>query len=850
MRQGNGTELPGFGKTDPRGAKIGIIEVAPSDDRKSVLAAILTQEKLGRQQVAVVLPSQNKAFQRPQDFDDLKSLRRKLQAEIVFVIPRTSGTGPADYARQRRFQVFSSLDSFAGSIQEDERLADAEPKKGFWPFGQKARGAAGAAMAEHEFSDTPQPPIVGGAGTQPLAVIPPKTPRVSQSLPAQPMQSRWQQQTFEEDDEDLDPPARPAQLQSRRSGNFGAGAAAGAAAGLAGGALADEALRSHGAQSQPPLEIDHDDDFDQLPPPATPFEDYDEEEPTRSIQPLPQRASAGGPPPIDPEVEDDEFEEEDAPDIIQLPSNKRGRATLKLNPDQQSGAIPAAVPLEAGSLSNRGANRRGAVAGGAILGGAALGAGAAAAANRSNRGASHSNIGNPPPARGTATRGGGGRRSGRRLLLIAILLLLLTLVFGTIAYALAAPDSFQNVARSTGVANILPMVASPATVSITPDSKVVQDSYQLHAVTGTPKADQREIGLHQITFTTPEQKKDVKATGQKQTDGVRASGTLVFTNSSFTTDFTVGAGNTFKNANGVVVTLDSPVTVPHNNNPPNGPPGSASGLAHAANPGAGGNIQAGSLNGACCSVSGNIFVANPSAFVGGQDPQNYTFLQQSDINGFVKTVNDKLLSDAQAGVKAQVKSNEQLVGDIHCDTPLVKSDKVVGDPNVTDANIAVSQTCSAIAIDQAGALNMVTQLLKTKATTDLGAGYVLQGNVITQASMPDGGTKDNIPLLINAKGLWSYQFTEAQQHDLLAAIAGKSVADARTLLKARKGVADAKIDMNGSSLPTDLGQMTLSIQKVPGLSGTPTSQPTGVSTASAQGTPASQSDGSISGAKG
>src|SRR5260370_22848921 len=85
----------------------------------SVLAAILTQEKLGRKQVAVVLQNQNKAFQRPVDFDGLKNMRRGLRAQIVFVAP--GGSGPAELARQRRFPVFSSLDNYAKSVREGEQ---------------------------------------------------------------------------------------------------------------------------------------------------------------------------------------------------------------------------------------------------------------------------------------------------------------------------------------------------------------------------------------------------------------------------------------------------------------------------------------------------------------------------------------------------------------------------------------------------------------------------------------------------------------------------------------------------------------------------------------------------------
>src|SRR5215831_15507168 len=129
MRQGDGSDLPGV--NGPRKADVGIIYVAPSDDRQSVLAAIWTQEKLGRKQVAVVLPEQNNAFQRPADFEGLKGMRRDLKAQLVFIAP--SGPGPAEFARQRRFPVFSSLESFANALHDDSQVETAT-KKG-WLFG-------------------------------------------------------------------------------------------------------------------------------------------------------------------------------------------------------------------------------------------------------------------------------------------------------------------------------------------------------------------------------------------------------------------------------------------------------------------------------------------------------------------------------------------------------------------------------------------------------------------------------------------------------------------------------------------------------------------------------------------
>src|SRR5437899_2458511 len=145
MRQGNGSDL--LGLKDPRSTKIGIIYVAPNDDRKSVLAAILTQEKLGRKQIAIVLPENqpNKAFQRPQDFDDLKAVRRKLRAQLIFVAP--AGPGPAEFARQRRFSVYSSLGSYTDALRADPsstKIRKKEKKDRLFGFGKKTAPLAGA----------------------------------------------------------------------------------------------------------------------------------------------------------------------------------------------------------------------------------------------------------------------------------------------------------------------------------------------------------------------------------------------------------------------------------------------------------------------------------------------------------------------------------------------------------------------------------------------------------------------------------------------------------------------------------------------------------------------------------
>src|SRR5258708_28692615 len=145
MRQGDGSDLPGV--NGPRKRNMGCRSVAPSADRQSVVTAIHTQDKLGRKQVVIVLPEENKAFQRPTDFEGPKSMRRDLKAQLVFIA--SSGPGPAEFARQRRFPVYSSLESYARSLQELDRL-NSGSKKGWslpWQKSAAISPAAGKAQA-------------------------------------------------------------------------------------------------------------------------------------------------------------------------------------------------------------------------------------------------------------------------------------------------------------------------------------------------------------------------------------------------------------------------------------------------------------------------------------------------------------------------------------------------------------------------------------------------------------------------------------------------------------------------------------------------------------------------------
>jgi len=88
MRQSNGSEL--FGTDDPRSTNIGIIDVAADDDKQSILAAVLTQDKLGRKHTVLILPDENSGLHRAADFEGLENTLPSLQTQLVLVASKNT----------------------------------------------------------------------------------------------------------------------------------------------------------------------------------------------------------------------------------------------------------------------------------------------------------------------------------------------------------------------------------------------------------------------------------------------------------------------------------------------------------------------------------------------------------------------------------------------------------------------------------------------------------------------------------------------------------------------------------------------------------------------------------------
>ncbi len=834
MRQGNGTDL--LGANDPRGSTIGVIHVTPQDDRKSVLAAILTQEKLGRKQVAVVLPEHNKAFQRPVDFDDLKTMRRKLQAQIIFIAP--SGPGPAEFARQRRFPVYSSLENFASALR-DESAVDGAAKKG-WLFGTPR------AKANSNGNATPNEPAARSAhGSR------------------------------------MTPPALDEEKEPQRVGiaPLVAGAAVGGAAahlmnghnGSANGVRpangAYNALNTppgNGATVSPHNFADDEDDLGPPPAPAAPYQDVSD--PTQAIPPSPRStgAMAAGAPATS---------NTSSNNIIELP-RRSSKATTPL-PQRSSGPVPVVVPpVSAASPVAEPATKNmpprrtsGKIPAVGLLGaaGAAASGGAAATnavmpprartgntgtiARAGTSGAAASTVprtgggANVPPRSTPPGRGGGGggpsnrRRSLLLLLLIGIIIALL--VFGGIL-VFAHPGSSGN---SNPFSNVFKGQA-PATVTITPDSKTVQDAYTITGANATNQQ-QRQVAVRTVLGSAQAPTRNVKATGHNAHPALAARGSLTFFN-SLSNEQTVASGTIFT-VNGVQIENDALANIPAANLPTTG---FVSVGAHALTTGAAGNIGAGVLNRACC---GTGIVVRNDTFSGGQDAVNYTFLQQSDVNNaFTQAVKDGAKQNALADLQKQVHSGEQPLGSTQC-TPTTSVDQPVGDKgsNVTSANVTYLVKCTATVYDAQGAQTIVQNLLKEKAQNNPGPAYALVGAI--QTSITGQTRTGKVPsFFFSAKGIWVYQFTDALKLKLAQSIAGKSVAQAQSILNSTTGVGSAKIDnTGGNTLPTDPNQISIVIQPISGLpglgNGTPTAvvgSPTTTAPTVQSGTPGSGKGGS------
>jgi hypothetical protein len=386
----------------------------------------------------------------------------------------------------------------------------------------------------------------------------------------------------------------------------------------------------------------------------------------------------------------------------------------------------------------------------------------------------------------------------RRGWLLAIPIVLLLLLIGFFVYR-----------------PLLDLIFVPsATVTITPVSK---DLKKIYAITALQNPDplQRQVQARFLYAASPVQSQMVNATGTGTTPGAQAIGQLTFYNEQVRPQL-LPAGTVIVDAKGVQIVTDTDITIP-GSNPPS--LGQSQVMAHAVAAGTNGNIPALDFNNVPCCMPG-ILVSNPNGFGGGQDSQNYTYVQQSDIDNATSALASTLTAKTLPLVQKQVRAGEQLVSSSSC-SPDITSDHSAGD-RATTFNVSVMVICTGAVYNRDEADMLAANLLKSDPALYPGANFVPVGNIVTTVRNAILNANGTISLQVFAEGIWAYQFSDAQLHTLIRLIAGKTQSEANSLLKNQAGVNKITIQLyggDGHTLPTDTSHITLSILSVTGLRG-------------------------------
>ena len=366
---------------------------------------------------------------------------------------------------------------------------------------------------------------------------------------------------------------------------------------------------------------------------------------------------------------------------------------------------------------------------------------------------------------------------------------------------------------------ILNLIFTPtATVTITPDSQLLKQTYQFTAVLGVPDPTRDQVDARALYATSQTQSQTVKATGQGRTSGEQAQGVLTFYNVS-TAPQSIPADTVFIDTHDIAVANDQSVTLPAFDPTQNASPVTVS--AHTINAGSLQNIPAYDFNhmaAACC--AGSVYVSNTTAFTGGQDAQTYTYVQQSDIDGVTQALDPSLNQQATMTLKGQMRATDQPAGAPRCQ-PQVASDHRAGDV-ASSVTVSVTANCLGEVYDMQAVQVLAASKLTQSASSNPGPAYVPVGDILSTVvkSVPDN--QGNVGLQVDAQGVWAYQFSAAQRAHFASLIVSKSSQDAQTLLLRQPGVHGVTITLTGSgadSVPGDTKHITINVEAVPGLHG-------------------------------
>jgi hypothetical protein len=344
----------------------------------------------------------------------------------------------------------------------------------------------------------------------------------------------------------------------------------------------------------------------------------------------------------------------------------------------------------------------------------------------------------------------------------------------------------------TLVSFLLPLLTPTAIVTIIPIERTITTTAAI------------QVQGRQLPTLTLSQSQTTPATGKGHQEATQAQGEITFYNGLLTSQ-TIAAGTPLTGADGVEIITDQAATLPpaSNTTPPTF--GQVTVLAHAVQPGAGGNISPYDINGSCCAAS--ILAKNTTSFTGGQNARDYTVVTGDDMINAATSLKTSLLISEQGALNAQLHSDEALIPPSCQQT--TTADHKVGD-EAKEITITVSETCSGIAYNAHDLHLLATQMISQQPAQ---TGYTVFGDVTANVIHATIAHQAHgiATLTVKLDTTYIYTFPPGETQQLRNMIAGKTKQQAIATLLRFPGIAGAHITMNGENqmLPQDPGAIRI-----------------------------------------
>ncbi|MHB8599468.1 MAG: serine/threonine protein kinase [Ktedonobacteraceae bacterium] len=341
-----------------------------------------------------------------------------------------------------------------------------------------------------------------------------------------------------------------------------------------------------------------------------------------------------------------------------------------------------------------------------------------------------------------------------------------------------------------------------ATVSITGESKSLQNTFLLTATTQVQQPDVAAGTIPDRSISDAvADSRATQTTGSSVIAGMQAQGEVLFINRSHQ-PIAVAAGTIFTAISGVVVHTTQSVVV---RGRANGQDGAITAAASAVNAGVVGNIAANVLSTTCCN---GLTVSNPGAFSGGTDGHTIPLVAQADITRASGLLRSELQPQLVQKLQKQLHTSEVMEGQ-PVYTATVTSDQSVGTP-ASSVRVQMTVSATVTVYDRSVAQNVAAQSLNALALRTLGSNYRVQGNIAaaTPRVMPQS-TSTVLYLSIAVHGVWVYYFSPEELAQWSESIKGTTSAVALAFLNSRTGVSAIEIHLpfGTDHFPTSTNQI-------------------------------------------